>query len=119
RVKLLTGQRRPTQRTLTFAVLGPRTERRLIRAPVRAKKPRMRTTGNGSRKVSAGFDAALALTGAGAGAGDGGGGGAGAGVGGGATTAVAALFLETVGSVPLLRSTRTARRDPMSSEVTT
>src|SRR5919204_1101840 len=85
RVTSLTGQPRPTQRTLTVALLGPRIDSRVIRAPVRAKKPRMRTTGNGCRNGRRRLteDEALIFTGTTGAAVGGGGAGGGCAAGGG------------------------------------
>src|SRR5436190_82909 len=120
-VRLLTGQPWPTQRALTLAFFGPRTESSVIRAPVRLKKPRIRTTGNGSRKLALGGADEAATTCTGAGGGGAGGGGGGAGGGGATTTGVAALFSKTgfVAVAVLVRSMRAARREPTSAAVTT
>src|SRR5215207_11603723 len=87
-----TGQPRPRQLTSTLADRGPRTDSSVMRAPRRANKPRIRTTGNGRRKAGAAgvtdenARAVEVLVGAGAAGGGAGLGGGGGGGGGGAAT---------------------------------
>src|SRR5215207_2315342 len=50
---LRTGQPSPVHRTLTRAARGPRIDSSVMRAPRRAKNPRIRITGKGRRKAGA------------------------------------------------------------------